>query len=78
MRYLKQWLIQRKLMLKLIGKKNKITRYQKNSQENEKKQKDNLNPQIQNSQYVFGKDIYNYNLSHDINKSNKKIHIFIN
>jgi hypothetical protein len=55
-----------------VSKNNKITVYQKYSQENEKKQKNNLNQQIQNCQYVFGKDIYNNNLINDINKSNKK------
>ena len=55
-----------------VSKNNKVTVYQKYSQENEKKQKKNLSPQIQNSPYVFGKDIYNNNLSHDFNKSNRK------
>jgi len=55
-----------------VSKNNKITKCQNYSQENENKIKHNLSPQIQNNQYVFGKDIYNYNQAYDINKSTKK------
>ena len=54
-----------------VSNNNKIAVNQKYSQENNNNQKNSLNPQIQNSQYIYGKGIYNNNL-YDINKSNKK------
>jgi hypothetical protein len=54
-----------------VSKNNKITVYQKYSQENKNNQKNNLNPQIQNNQYIFSNDIYNNNF-YNINKSYKK------
>jgi len=54
-----------------VSNNNKIAVNQKYSQENNNNQNNSLNPQIQNSQYIYGKGIYNNNL-YDINKSNKK------